>query len=99
MYSVKLFFGVPISGEIAAKLSLVNPDLLSLFVQNEDHYLREAVIQNQRYMGKSIENAVDLASLELLQANIFSLLKKILPDYPIEKHPLILLPLQDANEQ
>jgi hypothetical protein len=97
MYSVKLFFGFYVNEELADELIKVNPKLLALFIQNEENYLKEIEIQNKRYIGKGIESSIDLVSLELLQANIYSLLKKILPTYPFEKSPLILLPSQDAQ--
>jgi hypothetical protein len=93
VYSVKLFLGFLVNNELADNLNRINPNLLALFIQNEDNYLKEIIIQNKRYIGKSIEKAIDLPSLELLQLNIYSILKKMLPDYSFEKRLIFNLSL------
>ena len=71
MISAKLFLGLPVSSEIAAHLAKINPKILSLFIQNEENYLKEVICRENRFLGKCIENAIDLPSLELLEKNIY----------------------------
>lgn len=97
MYSIKLFFGLLVNEEFANHLSKVNPDLLALFIQNKEDYLSDITVENMRFIGKYIDKAVDLTSLELLQLNIYSIVKRILPEYTCENNPLILFPLQDSK--
>jgi hypothetical protein len=96
MYISKLFFGLPVDSELSKQLGKINPKILSLFIQEGENYLIEVKMENQTYLGKSILNPIDLSSLELLEANIYSLLKKLLPEYPFHLNSLILFPLQEV---
>lgn len=95
MYSAKLFLGLPVNNELAAHLAKIDPKILSFFIQKEENYLQEVFFQKKHFLGKSVDKAVDLSSLEMLELNIYSLLKKLVPHYPFENTSLLLFPLQD----
>lgn len=92
MYEVKLFLGFPINSSFFLEYQGVDPRLLSIFINNENTYLQEVIHQQERYLGKYTGHLNDLNELDLLSANIYSILKKVIPNYPYEKHSLILFP-------
>ena len=87
-----IFLGFPVSEAMNDALKRVNPSLLALFTQGGDDYLEEYCYQEQRYLGKAIGESVDTAKLRLVEANILSLLKRLLPDYPFLASFLVLIP-------
>lgn len=92
MYEVELFLGFPIDSSFATALSSIDPKIISIFIRNDRDYLQEITYQNNRYIGKFAGKLNDLSGLELLNSNIYSILKKIVPDYPFEKTQLELFP-------
>lgn len=97
-----LFLGFPVNADFSRLLSEVNPYMTSLFIQEKGDYLQELVFKNGKYLGKPIENITDFSELELLEANIFSILKKLVPNYPYENTPLVLFtvpPRSPSNQQ
>ncbi|MGK5594124.1 MAG: hypothetical protein ACSNEK_02045 [Parachlamydiaceae bacterium] len=92
---VELFLGYPLSKDLAEKFSNVKKELLALFIQSHPDYLQETVYRGQRYLGKRVGSIADLDALFLLQENILSLLKKIVPDHSYHKKALILFPLHN----
>ncbi|PJD94725.1 MAG: hypothetical protein CK425_10815 [Parachlamydia sp.] len=93
MLSARLFLGFPVNSHFAAQLSLVNPDIVRYFVQQNGEYLIEVSYLNQLYLGKYIEGVANFAQLELLETHIYSLLKRIAPEFAYREVPLILFPL------
>lgn len=96
MYSAKLFLGFPVDQEFSFHLQKVNPHLTSLFIQKSGQYLEEVNFKGVSYLGKYAENVTDSSELELLEANVYSLLKKLVPDYSYEKVPLLLFPVLNS---
>ncbi len=94
---VELFLGYPLSEELIEKLFRVKQELRALFIQDHPDYLQETYFQGQRFLGKKVGSIADLDALFLLQENILSLLKKIIPDHPYQNDALILFPLH-SNE-
>lgn len=93
MFTSKLFLGMAVNKSFAARLDQVNPDLVALFLDPRNGYLRSMDREGKRYLGKMVEPSSDLASLELLEANIISLLKKIVPEFTYDQVELELFPL------
>ena len=89
----RLFLGFHLTSDYNVELNKINPDLKKLFVQNNLDYLQELMIADNQYLGKYLEKPANLSELELLEANIYSLLGKLVPDYPYSKQPLHLLPV------
>lgn len=93
MYTAELFLGFPIDLLFAEKLTALDPGYRALFIQDNAIYLREITYNNIRYIGKVAGKVSELTALDLLEANIFSLLKKLVDDYPYQKNSLHLFPL------
>lgn len=96
MFTAHLFYGFPLDSECSHQLNSLNPSLLSSFIRDDDAYLKELIFEGVRYVGKNVGESVDLAELELLDVNIYSILIKLLPNYPCQKTPLVLLATQNA---
>lgn len=89
----RLFFGFLAEGVFAAKLSLVADDLKSFIIQNQDPYLYRISHEGKVYLGKYVESELTITDLQLVESNIFSLLRKLLPDYPYRDVELFLIPI------
>lgn len=97
MYKVHLFLGFPVDSNFSIKLDQINPAIRTLFIKSEENYLHEVQKNNQCYLGKLIPNKSELPALEMLEANIYSLLKRLVPDYPYENVPLALFPVPESS--
>lgn len=89
--TAQLFLGIPVDALLAEKLAIIPPQILQLYICEGDNYLQKIEDHGISYLGKHIENCVELSSLQLLEANVYSLLKKIVPDYPYHATPLVIL--------
>lgn len=96
MYSAQLFLGFPVDKTFAMALQKANPAILAIFIQDNENYLREITWQDTRYFGKYVGKAADLNTLDMLEANIYSLLKKLVPEYPCLQVPLTLFPVLET---
>lgn len=93
MSDVALFLGFPIDDEFSNHLNGVDPKILKIFIRSDtSDYLRELEHRGQRFIGKEVGPISDINILPLLQTNIYSLLKKIVPSYPCENIALTLFP-------
>lgn len=99
MFERKLFLGCQIDSCYEKYLSKANPQLISLFIQPKGEFLNEAIYQDQRYLGRFISSPSDLSDIELLQPHIYSLLKRLVPDYSYETMPLWLFPVIEVKVQ
>lgn len=91
-FEAHLFLGFPIDDDFDQHLKKVDTQLLEHYVGNGDDYLKEVFFHNTRYLGKFAGRGSHLADLDLLEENIYSLLKKIVPQYPYEETSLVLFP-------
>ncbi len=88
---ISLFFGVEVTEELDQALQSVNPHLLMLLIHNDSEYLHEYHEKGTRYLGKNLGTFVEGKALDLIEANIKSLLKKLVPSYPLDKISFQLL--------
>ena len=86
--NVKLFLGYPLTEPL--KNELDKSRLVDMFVNDEGLYLQRIMHEELFFLGKELGPSTDLAKLQLLQTNIYSLLAKILPEYPFKDTPLLL---------
>lgn len=93
MYRAELFLGFPVDSLFAKKLAMLDTGYVSLFIQHNETYLREVTYNNVKYLGKAAGKVNELTALDLLEANIISLLKKLVSDYPYQQNSLHLFPL------
>lgn len=92
-----LFYGFPVDKDFENKLASVNPYQLSHFIKNDSDYLHEVWYDGHRYLGKKLAETACVASLELLESNIFSLIQKLLPKYPCKQLALYLIAITDVR--
>jgi len=90
MFEVRLFLGFAVDPLFSAQLKDVNPLLIAQYVSENDEQLQEVTYLDIKFLGKSLENLTSLSKLELAEANIYSLLKKLVPKFPYEETSLYL---------
>ena len=90
-FTVRLFLGFPVDDMFARQLENVPDALLNSFISEGDNYLQNIEDNGVRYLGKFSNPCTELRDLELLESNIYSLLKKIEPNYSFHHTPLVLL--------
>jgi hypothetical protein len=95
MHKAYLFLGFVINEAFAHELNQINPILKKMFIQEGEEYLHEILYRERPYLGKFVPPLSDLSSIESLEINIYSLLRKLVPDYPYAEHPLTLFPVMD----
>ena len=88
MLKPQLFLGLAVTEAFTQAWDLLDPKLIDLFT------LEKISWGGQVYLGKSAGDICDLAQLDLLEGHIYSLLKKLLPDYPCAQTPLSLFAVQ-----
>ena len=94
MLDYQFFLGFPLDSAYKEQLNNISQPLHSLFIQNgSDEYLKQIDYENTSYLGKNLAIVTDIQSIELLEANIYSLLRRLIPHYSYEKHSLILFPV------
>lgn len=93
MLNVNFFLGFPMREDFAKAVAKLDPKFIQLFVGENDEYLKQATYKDVIYWGKNVGEIGDVDKLELLESNIYSILKKIVPDYPYQEIPLLLFPL------
>ena len=88
---LKLFFGFEVEASLEDALSKANSHAVQLFINNSSEYLHEVFHNGNRYIGKFIGEISSPSELELLQANIYSITKKLVPNYDFNLNPAVLL--------
>ena len=87
-----LFLGLPLSESYLQKLNQLPLPLMEAFIQDQSSdYLQQIESDGVRYLGKYVDTPYEMAAFDSLQTHIYSLLKRLIPDYPYEQHPLLLL--------
>lgn len=90
---VDLFLGFPVTEELAAQIDSLPAKQRDLYIQPSGEYLTEVSIETGHFFGKPCGKLARREDLILLEENIYSLLEKILPNYPFRETPLTLFPL------
>lgn len=90
-FNVQLFLGFPVDSLYRSLIDRADSALVSLFLQDSGEYLQQIDHEGITYYGKLFDKAT-LHDLELLENHIFSLLRKLVPDYAYEETSLYLLP-------
>lgn len=92
-----LFFGFLLDASFQEKLQVLDPAFKSLFIQQGDDYLQEYNGKEGLFLGKFLGKKSDFATLEAFSLNIYSLLTKILPNYPYKSSKLMIIPVLYVN--
>ncbi len=99
MFDSILFLGFPMSDAYQQELQLLPAVEQELFIQNQvSSYLQRIENEGIVYLGKSLGTSIELATLESIHSHIYSLLKKLVPHFPYEQHPLLLLAIPAAAQ-
>lgn len=97
MFETQLFLGFPVDKLYATELDKVNPNLLSQYVNESDDYLKEIIHNEIRFFGKNLGKIITLPQMELFETNIYSILSKLVPDYPYDETPLYIFPFDQVT--
>lgn len=97
MLTLELFVGFPVDSLFAKELDKTNPNVVSTFIQEAGDYLHDYTHNDIRYLGKHAGKNLTLIQLDMLEINIYSLLRKIVPEFPYDETPLYLFPIE-AND-
>lgn len=96
MMDYQLFLGFPLHSSYSAKLQLTPTEVRSTFIQNHPDYLQSLNHEGTAYLGKFVGVHIDLISLDLVKTNIYSLLRRLVPDYPYETSSLCLIVVEET---
>ncbi|MFT4553098.1 MAG: hypothetical protein ACI9S8_001733 [Chlamydiales bacterium] len=88
---LKLFFGFEVEASLEDALTKANSHAVQLFINNSSEYLHEVIYEGKRYIGKFVGQITSPPELELLQANIYSITKKLAPNHNFILNPAVLL--------
>lgn len=91
VHDVALFLGFPIDSSFASAMKKLDPKILDFFFHSSSgDYLLEVSHEGTPYLGKYVEELCSVSEITLLQSNIYSILKKLLPSYPYDDVPLVV---------
>jgi len=80
----ELFLGFPLTETLKSEFSKVDARLFDMYpLKQIDH-------EGVSFLGKDVGPSSDITKIKLLEANIYSILAKILPDYPFKNESLSL---------
>jgi hypothetical protein len=99
MFDYHLFLGLPLHLEFAKELQTIPISLRSSFIQDHPDYLQMIEHNGVTYLGKRIGTLLPLNSLELLEANIYSLLKCLVAHYTLKKDELRLIVIESPESK
>lgn len=94
MMNASLFLGFPTDASFDKALDNIDANILSIFINNHADYLKEVTHEGIRYIGKYVGGIAHTSQLALLEVNIYSLIKKIVPNYTVETIPLELFAIE-----
>ncbi len=95
----KFFFGFLVEGLYQKFLLSVNISLLNVYIGKGGNYLQEEEFQSQRYLGCYLLSPAEIPQLELMELHIFSLLKRLIPNYPYDNSTLVLFPVVEFSNE
>jgi hypothetical protein len=90
MLEAQLFLGFAVDPLFAKELKKADPQMVKNFINNTA-YLKKVSFDEMEYLGKEVGGKTTLESLDLLEKNIISLLKKAVPHFPYGETPLYLI--------
>ena len=97
MFDAELFLGFPVDALYSRQIEKANPHVVAQFIQKKGDYLQEATYDEMRFIGKEVGKIVTIPQLKQLEQNVYSILKKIVPEFPYNETPLYLFPVTHAE--
>jgi hypothetical protein len=99
VFDVSLFLGMPLNEFYIKSLDQLDIEIKKIFISDQKHpYLQQIKIENTHYIGKFLGALSSVAEIELLEKNIYSILKKMIPNHSHEEIPLVLLAVPSSCE-
>lgn len=92
----ELFLGFHVNEVFHSALDEVDEEARMFFIQDGDNYLQRVRHNGSLYLGKFLGIKSDLQCLRTIEENIYSLLTRLVPNYPCEETPLLLFPAERA---
>ena len=95
MISVELFLGFPCNPEYLSMYQEIPEAFAKVFVgENElGTNLQKITTETGVFLGKKIGKEADVERLKNLEENIYSILKRLTPDFPVKETSLMLFPV------
>lgn len=93
MIAVELFLGFPCTSEFLTIFQELPASLVKVFVGQDASYLQKIETPAGSFLGKRIGKEVDVEGLKNLEANIYSLLIRLTPEFPVKETSLVLFPI------
>ena len=99
MFDTALFIGFPLSEAYQQALLHLPSVERELFIQSQaSPYLQQVESEGILYLGKFLGFSIEMAVLDSLCSHIYSLLKRLVPDFPYDQQPLLLLALRVSSK-
>lgn len=76
----ELYLGLGIDKDLFDALQKIDPKIYSYYT-HQLQYLVEMEFSQEKFLAKKIGNRIDYSDLILLESNLLSILKKLLPSY------------------
>lgn len=94
MLETEIFLGFPLSDSYQRELLQLPSVERELFIQDRPSpYLQQIENEGILYLGKYLGPSIEMSLLDSSYSHLYSLLKKLVPHFPYEQHPLFLLAL------
>lgn len=93
MLKPQLFLGLQVNESLQKQLDALPSQMREILIGDAESQLRIIKNQQNTYIGKPACENPNLESLELLEENISSHLKKIFPNLPTDRTKLTLVPI------
>lgn len=106
MFEPRLYLGFLLDPLYENQLNQQNSNLVKQFVVSEhlsgscfpEPFLLKKTKDGVVFLGKYIGEGATLSEIELLEAHIYSLLKKLVPGFPYSETTLYIFPVLDHSE-
>lgn len=92
-----LFCGVKITPGLESALASISPKLFGQYIGPDSGQLLQIERDQALYLGKYLDSSFPYSELTLQESNIHSILKKLVPEYSAQKHPVLLFPVEQGN--
>tara|TARA_A100001015_G_scaffold314170_1_gene423036 strand:- start:544 stop:855 length:312 start_codon:yes stop_codon:yes gene_type:complete len=94
--NIHLFFGFQTDENFEEQYKQVNPHLRRAFVNEKTgNHLSHMEINGERYLGRVITNHLDMERIFVIQANIASIIQRMMNSWTSSKYPMLVVPFTD----
>lgn len=93
MFDARLFLGFSVDANLKKQLDGANHNILKYFINDTGEYLCLTSSHEEDFIGKILGDEVNLKDLELIEANINSIITKILPEHNSQNYPMRIVPV------